>query len=153
MYLSDWWKSPPIPPHPILQDQFSYWRRELDFFQLLWHENCQLSLNHGVITGSEKQEREEIRLAFQMLDWLQRHVLVTVGVGMGDEGGDGENKNIVFSLIKKTTIFMILIHAEFLLSFLCFPVQNNWKQSSEGKRMENHRGGGVAVLEEHSSKC
>lgn len=41
-----------LPPLPFLQDQFSYWRSELDFFQLQWHENCQLSLNHGAITGS-----------------------------------------------------------------------------------------------------
>lgn len=42
-----------LPPLPFLQDQFSYWRSELDFFQLQCHENCQLSLNHGAITGSE----------------------------------------------------------------------------------------------------
>lgn len=38
----------------MLKDHLSYWRSELDFSQLLCQENCQLSLNHGVITGSEK---------------------------------------------------------------------------------------------------
>jgi len=47
---------------------------------------------------------------------LQRHVSVIVGVGRGEEGGAGENKNIVFSLIKKNTNFLILIHAKFLLT-------------------------------------
>jgi len=37
-------------------------------------------------------------------------------VGRGEEGGAGENKNIVFSLIKKNTNFLILIHAKFLLT-------------------------------------
>ena len=41
--------------------------------------------------------------------------MVIVGVGRGEEG-DGENKNIVFSLIRKNTNFLILIHAKFLLT-------------------------------------
>lgn len=42
--------------------------------------------------------------------------MVLVGLGRGEEGGDGENKNIVFSLIKKNTNFLILIHTKFLLT-------------------------------------
>lgn len=142
VYLSDWWKSPPISH--ILQDQLSYRRSELHFFHLLWRENYQLSLNHGVITGSEKAgKRRNAVFAIQVLDWLQSHVLVLVWVRRGEERRDGENETIVFSLIKKTTDFLIPIHAKFwLISFWCFPIQNNWKQPSEGRRMKNQTEGG-----------
>lgn len=53
---------------PSLQDQFSSWRSELDFFQLQWHENCQLSLNHGAITGREYEGKRRNPAYFSDMD-------------------------------------------------------------------------------------
>lgn len=108
--------SPAVPSPTRLEDQLSYWRSELDFPQLLCQENCQLSLNHGVITGSENAgERNPACFSDARLIAETSFGFGYCGRG-GEEGGDGENKNIVFLLIKKNTNFLILIHVKFLLT-------------------------------------
>lgn len=67
----------------VLKDQLSYWRSELDFSQLLCQKNCQLSLNHGVTTGSKKAGKRnpacfsDARLIAEFWFWL----LLTRGRG------------------------------------------------------------------------
>jgi len=53
----------------------------------------------------------------------------------GEEGGDGENKHIVFLLIKKNTNFLILIHVKFLLT-VCDGSQFKTTESNQMKLNE-----------------
>lgn len=93
--LYDWWKSPPIPP--IRQDQVSYRRSELDFFQLLWHVYCQLSLNHGVITGSENAGKRRNSACFSDAGLIAETHFGSCWVGQGrGRRRWGEQKHSIF---------------------------------------------------------
>lgn len=70
------------------------------FFQLLWHENCQLSLNHGVITGSENTAKRRNPACFSDAKLIAE---ARFGYCWGGQRKEEMGKiKTIFSLIKKT---------------------------------------------------
>lgn len=105
-----------LPPTPSYRTNSSTGGVSWIFFNFSGMRTVSWVLIMELLLVVNMKEREEIQLAFQTIDWLQKQILIILGVEREEEGGDLENKNITFALIKKTTNFLILIHAKFLLT-------------------------------------